>query len=75
MEQLAEGGGSDEVGVVLHSKFKEFVGLITGVTERGTNRCISFRPVWSELLREELTLDRPKKDVLVALNLTGDGAV
>jgi hypothetical protein len=27
------------------------------------------------LLREELTLDRRKKDVLVALNLAGDGAV
>ena len=72
---MAEGGGSDEVGVVLDSQFEEVIGRLAVVTELRANRGISLGPVVSELLREELTLHRRKKDVLVALNLAGDGAV
>ena len=73
--ELAEGGGSDKVGVVLHSEFKEVVGRLTVVAELGGNRGISLRPECLELLREELTLYRRKKYVLISLDLACNGAV
>ena len=73
--ELAEGGGSDKVGVILNSEFKEVVSRLTVVAELSTNRGISLGPVCLQLLREELMLYRRKKQVLVALNLAGDGAV